>query len=295
MTKKKSTAAAAPKGAKEMTANRTGAPRPRVTPWWRKKSTRLGLIGVVLGGITLGTWWTWHQGWGPRLLEDARWNTIAWTANIGLRIGEVMVEGRRETSRDDLLAALRVTRDAPILAFDPKAARDRVEALPWVRTAVVERLLPDTVLLRIEERSPLALWQKEGSFAIIDDAGEEIPGATADQFADLVIVVGEDAPAHTAGLLEILGSEPMLMERVQAAVRVGGRRWNLRLNNGIDVQLPEEGPSRAWSRLASYEKSHRVLDRDIKGVDLRLPDRLVVKRGTPAKLKKKPARKGRST
>ena len=136
-------------------------------------------------------------------------------------------------------------------------------------------------MLRLEERSPLALWQKEGAFTLIDDAGEIIPGAPAGRFADLLVVIGDDAPDHAAGLLEFLGREPMLMNRVRAAVRVGGRRWNLVLDNGIDIQLPEEGPSVAWERLAEYEKSHSVLDKDIQAVDLRLPDRLVLRRGRP--------------
>jgi cell division protein FtsQ len=68
------------------------------------------------------------------------------------------------------------------------------------------------------------------------------------------------------------------MVHVRAAVRVGGRRWNLRLAGGIDVQLPEQDPSSAWLRLAQYQRSHSVLSRDVTVVDLRLPDRLIVRK-----------------
>jgi len=70
------------------------------------------------------------------------------------------------------------------------------------------------------------------------------------------------------------------MRLVKAAVRVGGRRWNLRLKGGIDVRLPENNTAAAWNRLAKYEKSHQVLERNIRILDLRIPDRLIV-RETP--------------
>jgi len=69
-----------------------------------------------------------------------------------------------------------------------------------------------------------------------------------------------------------------LMRRVKAAVRVGGRRWNLRLEGDIDVRLPEDNAAAAWTRLAEYEKTHQVLERDVRILDLRLPDRLIVRK-----------------
>jgi cell division protein FtsQ len=64
---------------------------------------------------------------------------------------------------------------------------------------------------------------------------------------------------------------------VNAAYRSGGRRWNLRMDNGIDVRLPEIDAFVAWGRLAKYEAQHKLLGRDIGSIDLRLPDRVVVK------------------
>ena len=75
-----------------------------------------------------------------------------------------------------------------------------------------------------------------------------------------------------------MAAAPELMPRVKAAVWVGDRRWNLRLTGGIDVRLPEEDPTAAWMRLAEYEKAHQVLQRDVQVLDLRVPDRLIVRK-----------------
>ena len=255
-----------------------GKPRKRAQPLWQRSGFRTALIAAVAFALGAGGWWSIRAGHVDRVAATALERIVALSARLGLEVGEVLVVGRQETDRDALLSALGTGRGAPILAFDVEAARTRIEELPWVRTASVERLLPGTILLTVEERRPLALWQHDGQFALIDYEGVVI---TRDDFAhhgDLMVVVGEDAPQHAAALLEMLGSQPELMEHVSAAVRVGGRRWNLRMMEGIDVRLPEEGAATAWFRLAEYDREHKVLARDVEVVDLRVPDRLIVRK-----------------
>src|SRR5262249_10251565 len=103
-----------------------------------------------------------------------------------------------------------------------------------------------------------------------------------DTFGRLPMVVGDDAPAHAESLLLLLATEPELMARVAAAVRIGQRRWTLHLDNGVDVALPEEDAASAWARLAALERSDRVLERDVAALDLRQPDRLIARLGTEA-------------
>ena len=259
-------------------SSKRGQPRRRVVPLWRSRKVRGTLIALLVVLAAGGGWRMWQSGWGPGAIDKAKWKMIALASDLGFKVDEILVIGRRETAQKDLLAALRLARGAPIRAFDLQAARKRIEALPWIKTASVERMLPDTVLLNIEERQPLALWQHKGAFALIDSDGEVILKTGLERFSDLIVVVGRDAPGQAAELLKTLAAEAELMEQVKAAVRIGGRRWNLRLKNDIDVRLPEEDTAKAWARLAEYEKTHRVLERDVQILDLRIPDRLIVRK-----------------
>jgi len=278
----------------DLRAVKSGAPRKRVLRGKFSRALTTAAVVVSIGCGGGGAWWVWQSG----ILAGAGDRAAGWVvdraADAGLRVDEIFVTGRSQTPRDDLLAALRLDRGTPIFAFDPEAARERVEKLPWVRRAAVERMLPDTVLLHIEERKPLALWQNKGEFHLIDEDGSVILRTGLERFSDLPIVVGPDAPAHAKALLETLQAEPELMDRVRAAVRVSGRRWNLVLENGIDVQLPEDDPRGAWLRLAEYERQHRVLERDVEALDLRLPDRLIVRKAAKPKPPRKPS-KGQET
>jgi cell division protein FtsQ len=202
---------------------------------------------------------------------------VAVTIRAGLTVDDVLVAGRRETKRSDLLSAIDAQRGDPIIVFDPTAARQRVMNLGWVADAKVERRLPNTIYVRLSERSPVAVWQRNGEFSLVDAEGVVIGESSAGQRRDLTLIVGAEAPRHASTLLVMLDTQPQLMERVVAAVRVADRRWNLRLNNGIDVRLPEINPQAAWDHLAELEAEHKLLERDIILIDLRLPERLVVR------------------
>jgi cell division protein FtsQ len=227
--------------------------------------------------------------YGARTQEAA----LRWSAELGFAVADVRVEGRERTSRDAILRAVGVERGSPILAVSPAEARASLERLAWVRAASVERFLPDTLHIRIVERMPLALWQNQRKLHLIDREGVVVTADRLERFPGLLVVVGEDAPAHAASLIEMLGQEPQLAKRVAAAVRVGQRRWNLRFDNGIDVQLPEEDAATAWTQLAKAERAHRVLARDVELIDLRLPDRLVVR--TVPEPPKEPPKKGKKS
>jgi cell division protein FtsQ len=63
---------------------------------------------------------------------------------------------------------------------------------------------------------------------------------------------------------------------------VAERRWNLSLDNGIVVRLPEEDPAGALAALSELEASDKVIEKDVLAIDLRLPDRVAFRLGAEA-------------
>jgi cell division protein FtsQ len=251
--------------------------RRRSTPSRLRPVLIYGAAVLAVAGVAGGAAWSWQSGYGAGQLGALRSAVIDASGAAGLVVEEVYVAGRTETVRGDLIDAVGVTLGMPLLAYDADAARLRIEALGWVREATIERRFPDTVFVRLTERLPLALWQRDGRLVVVDRGGEVIQGARPGDFATLPVIVGDDAPDHAARLLAVLAVEPGLSARVEAAVWVGGRRWDLRFDNGVDVAMPETGLAEAWRRLAAFERRHQLLGRDITAIDLRLPDRVVVR------------------
>jgi cell division protein FtsQ len=199
------------------------------------------------------------------------------TGLLGLRVQTVTIEGRANTPEPLLRAAVGVSPGAPILGVSVAAVRQRIETLAWVEHATVERRLPDTIVVNLQERRPFAVWQNQGRFVLVDRDGQTVADQNVAQFSSLPLIVGAGAPDAAATLLDALTERPALQARVVAAVRVGERRWNLRMKSGADVMLPEGQEVAALDRLMMLEQNHSLLDRPLAAVDMRLPDRLVVR------------------
>lgn len=269
-----------------------GEPRPRLKAKMKRKLPRLRLSalqklaagGVAMTALVVGAAVLWHSGVVQRTTQTAIANMLDATARAGFRIEEITVSGRGRTGMDDVAAALDAPHGAPILAVDLERVKDRLEAIPSVKVAAVERRLPGSLHLALVERTPVAIWQNNGEHVLVDGEGHQIPGSIAG-FEDLPLVVGDGAGVRADELLTMLAAEPGLASRVKAAVRVGNRRWNVMLDDavhGLEVRLPEEGAEAAWHRLAQLEKEKGVTNRAIAMIDLRTPDRLVLKTERPA-------------
>ena len=228
------------------------------------------LLGAA-GGIVVGVQ---HFGRGADLPE--RLANLG--GSFGLVVTEIRIEGREKTSLAAIADALQIRKGQPTLAFSVGTARDRLQKINWVQAASVRRQFPGTIVVEIVERRPFAVWQLDGKFVLIDKAGATVTDSDVATFADeLLLLVGPGAPLAAAGLMEALQTAPLLRSRIAAAIRVGDRRWNLQMKNGVEVMLPEGAEMRALAKLVELQASTALLDRPLRQIDLRLPDRLTVR------------------
>jgi cell division protein FtsQ len=216
-------------------------------------------------------------------LSTMREKLGAMTAVSGLRVTDIVIEGRANTPEPLLWSAIGVKKGDPILGFSLEETRANIERIPWVEKATIERRLPGTVVINLQERRPFAIWQNQGAFVLVDRAGQVVANQNVAQFRHLPWIVGQGAPTAAAVLLDALRERPALAEKVSASVRVGERRWNLRMKNGTDVMLPEGHEIAALDRLIQLQQDHAVLDRPLQAIDLRLPDRMVFRPRTDSK------------
>jgi cell division protein FtsQ len=214
----------------------------------------------------------------------ARYGTPAeMVANLlGLRVETVTMTGQRELTDAELIAAAGVTSTSSLPFLDAEAARQGLEALPLVKSAAVHKLYPDTLAITVEERRPYALWQNDGKVMIVAADGTPIDEMRDLRFARLPFVVGEAANRRAPEIVTELDKVPHLKARVRAAVLVAQRRWNLSLDNGVIVRLPEEEIGRALVALDTLETQGRVIEKDVLAIDMRLPDRVAFRLGADA-------------
>src|ERR1700726_1791985 len=176
----------------------------RVALWGAPVALSAGIgVGVVMSSGSPGSG------------HDLASAVLSATGALGLTVDDVEVEGRPPADPATILAAPGAHAGTPILAVNPARAKEQLEALPWVRSAAIERRLPGTLRVHLVERKPLAVWQHDGGkFELIDRDGAVIPVTDLSRFAKLPSVIGDDQARHGAAqLLDMLAGEPELAAR----------------------------------------------------------------------------------
>ncbi|KJS13269.1 MAG: cell division protein FtsQ [Hoeflea sp. BRH_c9] len=217
-----------------------------------------GFYGMALGGHTQAV-------------------TQAVTTGAGFALEDVHVSGNAETSDIDILQQLGLDGSTSVVAIDAHAARAMLLDLPWVTDAEVQKIYPRGLSVKLVERKPVGIWQHGDMLSLIDARGDVIAPLTGARHADLPLYVGLGADVHADELEARLLFHPELRARVKAAIRIADRRWDLRLDNGVTLSLPQDNIGAALQRLAEFDGGRDVLSRDIAAVDLRLEDRITVR------------------
>lgn len=174
---------------------------------------------------------------------------VALTRTALLDVERVAVTGAERTGAEAVRRAAGIELGEPLVSVDAGAVADRVEDLPWVATARVERSWPSTVRIQVSEREPVASVQvTEASTAVVDADGWVLaveggggPDAVAGAGTTIVltgvrgrVAEGErlDAAARDAVTLAVA-----LAERVPGAVASVSTTLDAELTDGGTVRF----------------------------------------------------------
>jgi len=193
------------------------------------------------------------------------------SADAGFGIASLHLAGENRTPPESVLAALNFKPGQSIFTADLQSARARLMLLPWVKEAKVTRRYPDSISVTVVEKRPFALWQSVNGLFVIERSGAVITKAALKQFPHLPVFIG-GAPEGGGELVDAIATHRAVVARVQAMARVSGRRWNLILDDGVVVKLPETGWQKQLGVLEHLIVDKGVLERDIIEIDLRSPD-----------------------
>ncbi len=196
---------------------------------------------------------------------------IAFTA-VGFTVQDIALEGHERTGAESVYGVLGIEVGDSIFAANPAAIRSNLVELPWVADAVVSRRYPDFVSIRLIEKRPFALWQVGSSTVMVERAGAVIEGVEPNISDRLPLIIGPGAAEISAKILDLLGRQRAVHARLQAVERISERRWDIILDKGIRVRLPELGWEEQLSELERLIVDQGVLERDLEIIDLRFPD-----------------------
>lgn len=226
----------------------------------------MGFVSIFIWGYfytsTLGLYFS-------KVLENS-------LAGLGFKLEDVIVEGRMRTDKAQILSLLNLRRGKPLLSLDLEEAKEKLEKISWVKSAQVKRQLPNTLFIRISEKEPVSLWHNKGKTYLMDRDGELVETKEPHKHKGLPIITGNNAPQHMKDLMALLEKFAGLKSRVTAATHLRASRWDLRLDDKVDVKLPEKDTEQALAYLLDLVK-HQLIQQEVITIDMRLPGKLILR------------------
>lgn len=193
----------------------------------------------------------------------------------GFTIDEVVVTGNKFTNENDILNL--IDRTEPIIYVSLSKLANSVQSVSrWIKNVSVYRILPNTVQINVEEHEPFAIWKDNNKTSVIDSEGKVI---IDDYLVDnLVVITGQNSLSNLKFVRDILQNKTQLSSQISSFVCIGNRRWNIVLDNGLTVKLPEDNPYGAWDYLNHLQNTTDFTFSDWSIIDMRIADKIFVKR-----------------
>jgi cell division protein FtsQ len=255
--------------------SRQRASRQRMRVMGRRVAIAFSALAVMTGGVFC---WSFLSGnklakWQNQAVADF-WQV---TADAGFQLQNVYLTGHQKVQNQTILNALGVKTGQPILAYSLPELKAELEKIPLIHHAQVARVLPNTLKIEVKERHAVAVWQHQGVFQLVDREGAPMGKIRAGQYARLPLLVGNLDAEHIRDFFVFLGTMPKFAKRVESATLISERRWNLSLDNGIQIKLPEQQLQEAQVQLDALYAENIFNRRDIEVIDLRIPDKLFIR------------------
>lgn len=158
-------------------------------------------------------------------------------------------------------------------ALNLESLNNRILATPGVRNVATRRLPNGTLSIDIELYRAVAQWTDGVAFYPLSADGTwiNIPSQSRD---DGAIVFRGTLPDNISDITDATKSLAGVLDYIEW---IENRRWNLITNDNITIMLPEENPVAAVRQLISLNEGQRILNREIKVIDMRDNARILVK------------------
>lgn len=193
------------------------------------------------------------------------------------------VDGASDGVNEDIREIVPI--DFPISSFDLDLEQMRVDivGLAAVREASVRIRNGGVLQIDVVEREPVALWRAKDGLSLVDRDGVQLSQvATRSARAELPLIAGAGAETEVEEALRLFAAAGPLKTRVRGLVRMGERRWDLVLDRGQRIMLPEQKPVQALERVIALSAAQDMLARDLVAVDMRLAQRPTIRMNEPA-------------
>lgn len=189
-------------------------------------------------------------------------------------VNVMSVSGASDTLTDDIREVLPIDLPVSSFALDLDQVHEMVMGLGPVKDVVVRVQSGGVLEINVMERTPAFLWRRANGLELLDETGAFVRQAvTRLDYPHLPLIAGEEADTQIETAQSILVAAAPLHDRLRGLVFIGGRRFDVILDGGQIIRLPEQDPVSALERAIMLDYSEQLLARAVSVIDLRLENR----------------------
>ncbi len=231
---------------------------------------------LILAGAAFGGWMVARAAGVPALMQQ---QLAASAGAAGFQMRNIDLTGVERMNRLKVYEQVMEYRGTPMPLLDLAAIRADLKRMPWIAEARVSRQLPDKLVIDIQERTPHAVLVKPDRLVLIDRHGVELDPIAEKDAEGMLRISGAGAKKQIDSLDRILAAAPALQPQIASAHRIGERRWNIVFKTGQILALPqgEDEAAEAFIDFAKLDGLYRLLGGKATVIDLRVPDRYVLR------------------
>lgn len=207
-------------------------------------------------------------------MARAKYSDVA--AAAGFEVQRVEVRGVKQLNELKVYERALAQRNRSMPEVDVEGLRQQLLELSWVDDARVSRQLPDTLVIDVVERKPVAVLRKAGSLVLIDAEGHELEAISAERAKGKLVLSGQGANLRIHALTKLMEAAPAVKPQLQEAGWVGNRRWNLTFKTGQILALPEgeQASAHALMTFARLDGANRLIGGKVAAFDMRTNGRI---------------------
>jgi len=194
--------------------------------------------------------------------------------NLDVRLKNVKISGIENTKVSDIVNIVSDQRGISLTSIDLKKISSEIDNIDWVKKSELRKIYPSTLEVQVYEHNPIAIWYNEGDKFLVDRDSKIITELNPNKFKNLKVVAGPNALEDIPVIISMIKKYPEFEKKIKSLLRVGDRRWTIRLHNGITIHLPEKNIANAIEEIEDLDNEYSLLSRYIEIIDMRLPDRI---------------------
>ncbi len=196
--------------------------------------------------------------------------------STGFKVDSIIITGAKNNSiKETITKQSGLSYGDNIFKLSTEDIYQNIIKMTNIKSATVRKNLPNSIIIDVTEKTPIAIFQKDMKFYLIDKEGTTISEVTT-RIGSYPIIAGDDADKNANVVLNIIAKFPTVKNKLDSMIFVRKRRWDIVVAGGILVKLPEDNIEKVVESLSILLSKENINKNTVKSIDLRVTENIII-------------------